>query len=166
MSAQEFLAALMAQRQFLNAVTFMASALPKREAVWWGYVCAREPRGGAALSATDVAALTAARAWVCEPTELHRRAAKDAADATEYATPAGLVALAVFFSGGSIAPPDAQAVEPEEHLAAQTVRGAVMAAAVMHKPQDAEDHYRDFLKLSLDIAQRRLRWDQAASGGR
>jgi hypothetical protein len=168
MSAQDFLGALVAERQYLDAVTFMAAALPTREAVWWSYVCvcAREPHGGAALSATDAAALAATLAWVCEPTEHNRRAAKDAADATELATAAGLVGLAVFFSGGSIAPPDAPAVEPAEHLAAQTVRGAVMAAAVMHMPQNAEDHYRDFLKLALDIAQRRLRWDQAAGGGR
>ncbi|WP_058554048.1 hypothetical protein [Thiohalocapsa sp. ML1] len=166
MSAQDFLGALVAERQYLDAVTFMAAALPTREAVWWSYSCAREPRGGAASSATDAAALAAALAWVCEPTEHNRRAAKDAADATELATAAGLVGLAVFFSGGSIAPPDTPAVEPAEHLAAQTVRGAVMAAAVMHKPQHAEDHYRDFLKLALDIAQRRLRWDQAADGGR
>jgi hypothetical protein len=168
MSAQDFLGALVAERQYLDAVTFMAAALPTREAVWWSYSCAREvcARGGAASSATDAAALAAALAWVCEPTEHNRRAAKDAADATELATAAGLVGLAVFFSGGSIAPPDTPAVEPAEHLAAQTVRGAVMAAAVMHKPQHAEDHYRDFLKLALDIAQRRLRWDQAADGGR
>jgi hypothetical protein len=166
MSAQDFLGALVAQRLYLDAVTFMASALPTREAVWWSYVCAREPRGGAALSATDAAALAAALAWVCEPTEHNRRAAKDAADATEFATAAGLVGLAVFFSGGSIAPADVPTVAPAEHLAAQTVRGAVMAAAVVHMPQNAEDHYRDFLKLALDIAQRRLRWDQVAGGGR
>lgn len=166
MSAQDFLGALVAQRQYLDAVTFMASALPTREAVWWSYVCVREPRGDAAVSDTDAAALAAALAWVCEPTEHNRRAAKDAADATELATPAGLVGLAVFFSGGSIAPPDVPAVEPAEHLAAQTVRGAVMAAAVMQVPQHAEDHYRDFLTLALDIAQRRLRWDQHPAGGR
>ncbi|NBC12499.1 MAG: hypothetical protein GVY09_03970 [Gammaproteobacteria bacterium] len=164
MSAQEFLAALIAARQFIDAVTFMACALPKREAVWWSYLCARETRG-VELSALDAAALAAALAWIREPSEAHRRAAKDAADATEYTTPAGLVALSVFFTGGSIAPPDVQVVEPEEHLTAQTVRSAVMAAAVIDRPQDAEAHYRGYLQTGLDVAKRKLRWERATTEG-
>ena len=163
MTAQDFLAALIEQQHLLDAVTFMAAALPKREAVWWGLVCAREPRDGGALSASDAAALAAALQWVREPTDANRRAAKDAADATEYTTPAGLVALATFFADGSLAPPDVQPVPPEEHLTAQTVRSAVIAAAVIHAPQHADDHYRAFLQHALDIAQRRLRWDQSAA---
>jgi hypothetical protein len=160
MVAQDFLAALVEQGLLEDAVTFMACALPKREAVWWGYLCARESGHGEAPSNADAAALAAALAWVTEPTDVNRRAAKDAADATEYSTPAGLVAFAAFLSGGSLAPPDVQAVAPEEHLTAQVIRSAVMVAAVIHEPQEAEAHYRAFLKFALDVAQRRLRWEE------
>jgi hypothetical protein len=165
MSAKEFLAALIDAQQLVDAVTFMACVLPKREGIWWGYLCARES-GGGPLSELDAAALAAALDWVREPTEAHRRAAKDAADATEYATPAGLVALATFFTGGSIAPPDLQVVEPGEHLTAQTIRSAIMVAAVIHQPELAEDHYRGYLQTGLDIAKRKVRWDQAGGEAR
>ena len=159
MSAQQFLDVMIEQGELVDAVTFMACVLPKREAVWWGYLCAREVRGGE-LTAVDASALAAALEWVRDPTDPHRRAAKAAADATQYATPAGLVALATFFTGGSLAPPDVQAVPPAEHLTAQTIRSAVVAAAVIHAPQDADVHYRGYLQTGLDVAKRKLRWDQ------
>ena len=162
MSAKEFLAALIEQEQFVDAVTFMACALPKREAVWWGYLCAREVQADP-LPEPDAVALSAALEWVREPTDARRRAAKDAADASEYATPAGLVALATFFTGGSIAPPEVLTVEPAEHVTAQIIRGAVMAAGVIHEPEHAAERYRGYLQTGLDVAKRRLHWDRLKS---
>lgn len=159
MTAEEFLAALIEQGQLTDAVTFLSCALPKREALWWAYLCARQS-AAPTLSPTDAEALNAVVRWVRDPTEEHRRAAMPAAEATEYETPPGLIALGTFFSGGSMAPPDVNPVPPAPELTARSVRGAVMLAAVMEEPERADEKYRGFLQTGLDVARRKLRWDQ------
>jgi hypothetical protein len=42
---QEFLNLLIQEGLFQDAVSFLAHALPKREAVWWAWVCARRAAG-------------------------------------------------------------------------------------------------------------------------
>ena len=159
MTAEEFLAALIEQGQLTDAVTFMSCALPKREALWWAYLCAHQS-ATPAVSATDAAALNAAARWVRDPSEENRRAAMPAAEATEYATPSGLVALGTFFSGGSMAPPDVDPVPPQPEFTARSVCRAVMLAAVITEPEQADAKYRSFLQTGLDVARRKLRWDQ------
>src|ERR1035441_7160931 len=41
----DFVALLMEKTLYPDAVRFIAHALPKREAVWWGWVCARRAAG-------------------------------------------------------------------------------------------------------------------------
>src|ERR1035438_5097774 len=41
----DYITLLMDNRLFADAVRFLAHALPKREAVWWGWVCARRTAG-------------------------------------------------------------------------------------------------------------------------
>jgi hypothetical protein len=159
MTAEEFLTALIEQGQLADAVTFMSCALPKREALWWAALCARQ---GAAptVSEADAEALNAAIRWVRDPSEEHRRAAMAAAEATDYETPSGLVALGTFFSGGSLAPPDVNPVPPGPELTARSVCNAVLLAAVLEEPERADEKYRGFLQTGLDVARRKLRWDQ------
>ena len=45
----DFVALLMAEALYPDAVRFIAHALPKREAVWWGWVCARRAAGDGGL---------------------------------------------------------------------------------------------------------------------
>ena len=44
----DFVALLMEKKLYPDAVRFVAHALPKREAVWWAWVCARRSAGRAA----------------------------------------------------------------------------------------------------------------------
>ena len=41
----QFLDVLIEKQQFPDAVRFLAHALPKREAVWWAWFCARRTAG-------------------------------------------------------------------------------------------------------------------------
>lgn len=159
MTADQFLAALIEQGQLRDAVTFMACALPKREALWWAFLCTRQTTTPP-LSETDTEALNAAIRWIRYPSEEHRQAAMPAAEATEYETPAGLVALGTFFTGGSMAPPDVDPVPPAPELTAHSVSGAVMLAAVMEQPEKADETFRRFLQTGLEVARHKLRWDQ------
>src|SRR6185369_2566208 len=99
----DLVAALMEQSMYPDAVRFIAHALPKREAVWWGWVCARRsagekppPRIKSALDATEK--------WIAQPNDDNRRRAMAAAEKAELGTAAGCAGLAAFFSGESLAP--------------------------------------------------------------
>jgi hypothetical protein len=147
----EYLDLLMAGGQWADAIRLLALALPKREAVWWACGCAR--KASPAPSPAAEAALAAAEAWVAEPTEERRRVAFPAAEKAQFGTPAGCAALAVFLSGGSLAPPEIAAVPPAEDLTGKTVAGAVLLAGVITEPEKASEKYRAFLADGLAIAE-------------
>ncbi|HVS36023.1 MAG TPA: hypothetical protein VMS17_10625 [Gemmataceae bacterium] len=157
MAPRAFLDVLIEKQQFPDAVRFLAHALPKREAVWWACLCARQAYG-ASPPAPMGPALTAAEKWVSDPSEPNRRAAHTAAEAAGMGAPAGCAAMAAFFSGGSLAPPNAPAVPPGEHLTAHAAAGAVMLAAVMTEPQKAPEKYRKFFALGIDVGNGVNKW--------
>src|SRR6266446_6909082 len=72
LSPRRYVEVLADRKLFLDAVTFISFALPKREAVWWACNCARVV-AASKLSGTQAAALEAAEKWVAAPTEVNRR---------------------------------------------------------------------------------------------
>jgi hypothetical protein len=157
---RQFLDALLERQEYPDAARFLAHALPKREAVWWACLCARAAHGAGA-PAKAAAALQAAEKWVADPSEDNRRAAMAAAEAAELGTPAGCAAVAAFWSGGSLAPPNVPAVPPGEHLTAHGVAGAVLLAAVLTQPEKAAERYRQFFTLGVEVASGANRWRPA-----
>jgi hypothetical protein len=160
-----FLDVLIRHGLHTDAARFLAHALPKREAVWWALRCAREVAGAEPPEAV-AAALNAAETWVLDPSEPNRRAAMPAAEAAGFGTPAGCAALAVFWSGGSLAPPDLPAVPPADHLTAHGVSCGVMLAAVQNEPQKAPERYQRFFALGLAVAEGQDRWSEPAPAAR
>ena len=154
---REFLALLMAKEQFAEATRFLAHALPRRECVWWAWVCARKITAPDARPAVR-AALDATERWIVQPTEEHRRAAMEHAKAAELGTPAGCAALAAFFTGGSLGPPQAPVIPPGEFMTAKAAAGAVTLAAVVPDPARAAERFREFLGLGLEVADRTKLW--------
>jgi hypothetical protein len=146
-----FVDRLCASGLWIDAVRFLAHALPKREAVWWGCLAARATSGEAQHELLRKA-VEAAEAWVYRPNEDNRRAAMDAATAAGNESPAGWAARGASWSGGSLAPPDAPVVPPGETLTAAAVAGAVCLAAVQQEPERAPEKYRIFIAQGLDIA--------------
>src|SRR5262249_8807816 len=143
---------LIGQGELTAAVSFLARALGRREAVWWACRCV-----GLVVSDKDRqeerAALEAACAGAAAPAEDNRRLAAAGAPAAGYARPAGCAAVAVFWSGGSLAPPGLPVVPPAEHLLPGAVANGILLAAVRHDPDKAEEKYRRFLALGKDVAE-------------
>ncbi len=140
-----------------DALAFVAGWLPAREAVWWGALCAwrmcrPEP------SAPEAAALRAAVAWVQGPGDEPRRNAGAAGEAAGLARPAGGVALAAFWSDGSMAPPGLPAVPPPPGLAARTLAAALNLALVEAAPDVRPGLPRLFVRLALEVARGENRW--------
>src|SRR5690348_5614238 len=70
----DFVTALVDNKLYPDAVRFIAHALPKREAVWWGWMSARRSAGENPPPKIK-AALTATEKWISQPSEENRRAA-------------------------------------------------------------------------------------------
>lgn len=155
----DFVALLMEKSLYPEAVRFVAHALPKREAVWWGWVCARRAAGENPAPKIK-SALDATERWIAQPTDENRRAAMAAAQKAEVGTAAGCAGLAAFFSGGSLAPPEAPAVPPGEFLTAKAVAGAVIFAALGKEPERAPEKFRSYVAQGVEVTNRVKLWDQ------
>jgi Family of unknown function (DUF6931) len=146
----DFLQSLVANSAFVDAVQFLARALPKREAVWWSCLCARE-----VLASDDKSefamAVGAAEAWVYKPNEENRRNSGTAGDAIAASHPSRWSAMAAFWSGGSLAPGDAPEVKPPDDFTAKAVAGAVLMAAGLD-PQQTSARQKRFVDYGMDIA--------------
>jgi hypothetical protein len=154
----DFVKLLMEKTLYPDAVRFIAHALPRREAVWWGWVCARRAAGETPPPKIK-AALDATEKWIAQPTEDNRRSAMAAAQTAELGTAAGCAGLAAFFSSGSLAPPDAPVVPPGEFLAAKAVSGAVIFAAVSREPEKAPEKFKSFVAQGVEVTNRVKLWE-------
>ncbi len=150
-TAGAFLSALIAARLWVDAIRLLAFALPNREGVWWACLAARDAMDGE-VPAGWLPCLEAAEAWVYRPGEDTRRAAFPPAEKDAFESPAAYAALAAFWSGGSLAPADAPEVPPSPVLCPTAVAAAVMLAAVLHDPRQAEAKYRKFIAAGINIA--------------
>ena len=146
----DFLELLMEHQKYQDAVRFFAHLIPKREAVWWASQCARQTAESDPPQAV-VGAIKAAETWVAELNDEARRAAYSAATAAGLATAAGCAAMGAFASDGSLAPPDAPPVPPDEYLTAQMVAASVIIAAVADSPDAMRANYRLYIDHGLAL---------------
>lgn len=146
------IAALISAGLAVDAIRVLAMALPRREAAWWACLAARDALPAASNPAAETAALAAAENWVFKPSEEHRRACFAPAQALEFATPAAYAAMAVFWSGGSLAPPDAPVVIPPGDTLTGTAAAAAALLAAAREPAAIKAHYEALLRQAVDIA--------------
>ncbi|MBQ1542660.1 hypothetical protein C5708_04265 [Caulobacter sp. CCUG 60055] len=132
-----------------DAALFLGQALPRFEAVAWA---AQSVRRLAPVDAPegDAQALKAALLWLQDPSELRRRAAFDAAAGAGDASPHRMCALAVFFSGGSLAPADLAPLPAPKDAAGKFAAGAVLTAAT--RSGRRQEGLRDALALGDELA--------------
>jgi hypothetical protein len=149
MAPLDFINALIANKLNDDAVQFLARALPKREAVWWSCLCARDVLQADALPELPTAVETAEN-WVYRPTEENRRKAQKIGKAIEESHPAKWAAMGAFWSG-SLGAPNGPEVKPPEDLTAKAVIGAVMMAATV-EPKLTETRFKTFFAYGIDIA--------------
>jgi hypothetical protein len=144
---------ILARNEFLvEAARVFAHALPKREAVWWACMCAMNT-APAEVGEPDRKARELAEQWVRAQTDELRRAAMAEAKNAGFQSPEAWAGVAAFWSGDSLAPPDAQMkVPPPGHLTGVAVAGAVALASVRLKPAAKDQRLRRFLDSARDIA--------------
>jgi len=136
---------------FADAIKLLAHGLPKREAVWWACLCARDIHGPQ-TDENNCNALLAAESWVKNPTEERRNTCKLLGEATKFQTPASWAATAASWSHGSLAAEGEPVIEPPDHLYAHAVAGSVTLAAVLSDPVTPDKQFTRFLQRGLDLA--------------
>ncbi len=147
----DYLQALLEDNDYIDAISFLAYALPKREATWWACLCARSCLNEQS-DTSEGKAIELAEAWVYRPDPEHCKPNFKAAQATAYKTAAGWAAMAAFWSGDNISPIEGNVIPPAEDLTAKAVLGAVKLAAVHEGPAKIKEKYQLFLQQGVDIA--------------
>lgn len=112
-----------------DATFFLGMALPRLEAVVWTARTVRDLSEGRDRPKADSDALKASLLWVQDPSDARRRAAFEAANAAGAGSPERLAAMAVFLSGGSLAPDNVQPVPPPNDVVGRIGAGAILVAA-------------------------------------
>jgi hypothetical protein len=146
-----FLEALMAHKQYIAGIDFLAHALPLREAVWWGCLCFQHACANS-MSAPDKGAATAAVQWVLQPSDSTRGAAKVQAEAAGPASVAGALAMAAYQTGPGFASPGRPPIPAPPFGTAKSVANAVKLACTKSEPARMIETQKSFVELGIGVA--------------
>lgn len=131
-----------------DATSFMGHALPRYEAVVWATQALRTRKTKG--DAFDDELMTAILQWVDDPSDERRRAIRDLANSGDSGSPAAMLAMAVFFSGGSMSEPDLAPILPPPDACGKFAYAAVLKAAGAEPDRAAS--LRDALRIGETIA--------------
>ena len=127
---------LKSEDRLADAVCFLAQSLRRFDAVTWAVRFVRDCEPVPDPETAEGNALKAALLWLQDPSDERRRIAFAAARAAKGAE--ALAAMAVFFSGGSVAPPHCEALPAPPDTAGRLAAAAVRLACVRTRnPEDA-----------------------------
>lgn len=135
---------------FSDAIKYLAHSLAGRPCIAWSLSCARQLQPD--VTPAEQSAFMAVEKWLADPSDTNRRASRLASEQAQLSTPAGCIAMAVFFSeGSSIAPPELAAV-PAPPQVAQRIAAAGIILAVVKEPEKAPERYRRCVHAGLEGA--------------
>src|SRR5271165_2949820 len=143
----DFARRLLSRGGGFDPIVYVASVLPRREAVWWGCQCLRALRGGR----TDDA-LLAAEAWVRKPEEAERRAALQVGTSSDTGVSTTWLALAAGHSGGSIAPESAPPVHAWAEATATNLKAGLVLAIAQRPMAEVQAWIRACVEAGVRFA--------------
>jgi uncharacterized Zn-binding protein involved in type VI secretion len=97
--------------------------------VWWACACAHHTAASGTDPSAEAKVREAAEEWVRKQTDEHRRTAMEQAETTGFGSPEAWAAVGAFWSGDSMAPPEALKVPPQPHFTGLAVASVALAAA-------------------------------------
>lgn len=150
----EFLNRLIQDGQTMDAIRFLAHALPEREAVRWACSCVRR-LPSCYENSTAARALAATEAWIQSPESNTHNQVQRLSQSLTYEMPTAPCDWAVAAAARSqegLSTEQQQGPGTPKHLTAHAVAGAINLAATSDTEQ-ANEHYHLFLEMGIKIAQ-------------
>jgi hypothetical protein len=151
MRPETFIGLLSTAGLLTDAVTVMASSLPKREAVWWACLCAGDMET-MSRNKWEALALKAAEAWAFKPTEENRQNAFQQAQKSDNPSAGTLACMAVVFSEAVLELPDDQKVEFDINKFAGIASAVVLISASEKKGDHNAKALEQYLLKGKNIA--------------
>lgn len=143
-----------------DGLNFLARALHKRTGIWWAIQCSREVKSD--TGPYDPQILELAERWVIRPSEQLRRDVMKLSEAAQTSTPAAWAGVAVFWTHGSMAPPDVPAVPAGPELCGKAISGSVILSSVATTPDKIPQRREAFVKLGIALAAGQKLWPDAS----
>lgn len=157
LSPQKFFDLLVSHSCLADARRVLAMALPKRRALWWGCLCSIDAYQDH-MPAREMDAIEAVVNFVHAPSDANRRATSTCGMKAGVNTLGGTLAMATFFSMGSVSLPGLPHVAPRPFVTGRLVGVAVYLASVKCDPRRYKEHLRNYLALGRAIAAGKTLW--------
>jgi hypothetical protein len=142
----EWHATLVAGGKWAEAISFLAHALPRYECVVWATRALLEAGAIERSSPATVAVLR----WIDGPSDQLRREVNDAVQGLRNGSAAKMLGQAVFYSGGSVAPPDMPHVQVPTQACARMITAALVVGLL--KDGNRMEPLQRALRLGEQIA--------------
>lgn len=140
---------------WLDVMQLLAAALPPREAVWWACLAARDLAGTAGANPAGAKEaprpLAAAEAWVFQPNDDSRAAAKQAIDTAAANDDTVYCAIAALYAAGTLGPGEFADFPAPPNAVAAMVQTMNMLSARANSAR-FDDHLQMLIDRGLDIA--------------
>ena len=152
-----FLYALIAQRQWLDAVKLLAYGLRKRRAIWWACLICRDYiktiiKSDPEKCRRELAVVLLAEIWVRDPQQQNRTNAYNAGLGVDTSSPVHWLASAVCCSAANLPRNPAEPVLSSHYIYARAIC-MVLECAAAHS-EHGEDIYRQALRQGVCLAAR------------
>ncbi len=151
MRPEKYIQVLTSAEKWSDAIKVMAHTLPRREAIWWACICARNMEV-LAKNKEEALALKAAEKWVYKPTDENRRKAFLQAQKGDAPSVGTLSSLAAACSGGKLSLGEGQSADLDGSAVPQIVSTVVLISASEKEGDQANRMLESFLQNGIDIA--------------
>lgn len=144
--APDYIRQLQEKELYRDAISFRAHERDIKPVIEWAAVCVRElePKSD---QPEDRDSMKAVDQWRKLPSDSTRWAARQTADKSGMSLPGDCLAMAVFFSGGSISPPGATQTPPPAYAANKLAAASIVFAVLSQTPERANERYRRAMEL-------------------
>jgi hypothetical protein len=147
----DYLKKLMSKGDFLEALTFCAYLLPRREAVWWACSCLRDSLKD--IPPTRIAILRAAEEWVNTPDNRQRLDALRIGTEADESDPITWVARAAGWSGGLLFSHPQRPEPMPPYMTARAVRIALFLGLSDVKPDERSARLKRWINEGIKLAE-------------
>jgi hypothetical protein len=134
---------------FRDAVRFLAHKLEVKKAIQWAHSVAQELQPPDEKQGEE--SLAAVGKWLQKSDDASRREAMHTAEKSGISSAGDCVAMAVFFSGGSITPPEAPETQPPPYFAQKMAADSIVLAVFSHDADRATERYKQALAMGRKL---------------